>query len=239
MRRSSAGAPDLVSLKEAAQLLRLSPYTLQAWISPSSPNHRPDFARLARRAGRKTVFWRDELLVWDGQRRHESGRAAAQRSPRWRELFRNGRGILRGMWSPLDVPVSSALPAMVTGGLLGVDAGPLLAWMIGDPAAARLERLLAKVDGVVLAATTVGTLLRTLACPPAESDAVREFLLVSGVFEIASLDEAAVRRALRFPAGIPLPAALACAAVLEHGASWFATWEPGVNGFPEFPALVP
>ena len=46
----------LLTIAEIAEKLRVSKHTVQAWISPSSPNHKPEFADMARHSGRKTVF---------------------------------------------------------------------------------------------------------------------------------------------------------------------------------------
>ena len=51
----------ILTLIEVAEKLRVSKHTIQAWMSPSSPNHRPDFASMARYAGRKSIFLEKEI----------------------------------------------------------------------------------------------------------------------------------------------------------------------------------
>ena len=85
----------LLTLNEIAEKLRVSRHTVQAWISPSSPNHKPEFANMARHAGRKTVFIEDEIETWLNQRKGAIySQEFIETSAYWREKFISARGTI-------------------------------------------------------------------------------------------------------------------------------------------------
>jgi hypothetical protein len=138
----------LLTLAEVAGLFRVSRHTVQAWISPSSPNHRPEFAAMARHAGRKTLFVEDEALAWLNQRRGPVySTTVSERSAYWRERFVAGRGLLKGL-----IKAGEQNPGFINfqGGLLGLDAAPLLVWLADGPGAGPLYNLIMRADGLIM-----------------------------------------------------------------------------------------
>jgi predicted DNA-binding transcriptional regulator AlpA len=114
----SKNQEKLLTINEISQKLRVSRHTVQAWISPSSPNHRPEFAAMARHAGRKTLFIEKEVLNWLNQRRgavYSPG--YAEHSAYWRERFLAGRSALKGIIKTVDGTESFI---EFSGGLVGL-----------------------------------------------------------------------------------------------------------------------
>ncbi len=93
---------ELLTIIQLADVLQVSRHTIQAWVSPSSPNHRPEFAALARHAGRKTVFYKNEVKNWLDQRKGPIySQDLKEVSPYWREKFKKSRGMLKGLVKPI------------------------------------------------------------------------------------------------------------------------------------------
>lgn len=216
--------PDrLITLNEVAQLLRVSRHTVQAWISPSSPNHRPEFAIMARHAGRKTVFIADEVTAWLNQRRGAvySDNPAA-RTTYWRERFIGGRGLLRGV---LKAPEreSSPLRSGFAGGLLALDAAPILTWLADGEGSAALLIMVNRAEGLVLSVPLALWLLRRAVRSPGHYSALRDFVLAQNIFELAPLNEEALTRAEDLPAAIGEISLQSYCCCLEAGAATFVT----------------
>jgi predicted DNA-binding transcriptional regulator AlpA len=213
----------LITLREVAEIFRVSRHTVQAWISPSSPNHRPEFAVMARHAGRRTLFVESEVLAWLDQRRGAiySDNPAA-RTTFWRERFIAGRGLLRGVIkAPEHREVDGG--AVFVSGLLAFDAGPLLTWLADGDGSAGLLALADRAEGLVLSLPLALWLLRKAGKMPGRLAVMRDFLLAQNIFELAPLTEAAVQRALELPvatADISLQSYCCC---LEAGAALFVT----------------
>jgi len=216
-------ADRLITLSEAASLLRVSRHTVQAWISPSSPNHRPEFAIMARHAGRRTVFIEAEITAWLDQRRGAlySDNPAA-RTAYWRERFIAGRGLLRGLIKAPENVVSERM-ASFAGGLLAFDAGPLMTWLTDGEGVAGLMALAGRAEGLVISVPLALWVLRRAARIPGRYPALLDFVLAKNIFELAPLGEAALRRALELPvaaAEISLQSYCCC---IEAGAAMFVT----------------
>ena len=198
---------NLITLKEISELLKVSRHTVQAWISPSSPNHRPEFARLARHAGRKTVFLKDEVFEWLNHRRGPIySERMGERSPYWRDRFISGRGMLKGILK-LEETLSSTGSSDLVEDLLGLDTEPLLIWLADSPGAERVFRMIRQASGLIISVPLCNWVLRRVGKSGKKFEPVREFLLMDGVFELAPFNEAAMLRGLELPKGIgDLPA---------------------------------
>jgi len=216
-------ADKLITLAEVAGLLRVSRHTVQAWISPSSPNHRPEFAIMARHAGRRTVFIEDEISAWLNQRRGAIySESPAERTTYWRERFLAGRGLLRGV-------IKSPERAMIernagfAGGLLALDVGPLLVWLTDGDGTASLLNLAGRAEGLVLSVPLAMWLLRKGARTPGRNAALHDFVLAQNIFELAPLNESALRRSLELPVAAGEISLQGYSACLEAGATVFVT----------------
>ncbi|PKL47731.1 MAG: hypothetical protein CVV42_11965 [Candidatus Riflebacteria bacterium HGW-Riflebacteria-2] len=218
-------ADSLITLAEVASLLRVSRHTVQAWMSPSSPNHRPEFAIMARHAGRRTVFIRSEITAWLDQRRGAlySDNPAA-RTTYWRERFVAGRGLLRGVIKAPEHVTGERL-AGFGGGLLAVDAGPLMTWLADGDGAAGLLALAGRAEGLVISVPLALWLLRRAAKMPGRYAALHDFVLAQNIFELAPLNEAALRRALELPAAAAEISLQGYCCCIEAGAAMFVTSE--------------
>jgi len=210
-------------LSEAAGLLRVSRHTVQAWISPSSPNHRPEFAILARHAGRKTVFIESEVTAWLNQRRGAVySDNPAERTTYWRERFVAGRGLLKGVIKPPE-RVTSGRPAGFAGSLLAFDVEPLLTWLADGDGAAGLLAMVSRADGLVLSVPLGLWMLRRALRIHGRYAAVHDFVLAQNIFELAPMNEGALRRAIELPAAIGDISLQGYCCCLEAGASTFVT----------------
>lgn len=217
----------------------MSKYTVQAWISPSSPNHKPEFARLARHAGKKTVFVESEVLTWVDQRRGRENRLPGiESSPYWFERFISGRGMLKNI-----VRGAEAVPKTLRGGFkrgkLGLDSGPLLAWLTDGPDAQRVYSVVSRAESLVISATLCCQILQKLKKIPIRYADTESFLLSSGSFDIAQVNENVIRRLSGYPGNISESHAVNCAASLEWGADWFATWNEDLLEIPGLPVIAP
>ncbi len=216
-------ADRLITLSEVASLLRVSRHTVQAWISPSSPNHRPEFAIMARHAGRRTVFIEAEVTAWLNQRRGAlySDNPAA-RTAYWRERFIGGRGLLRGVIKSPEHSVEERV-AGFAGGLLALDAGPLLAWLTDSDGCSGLLSLAGRAEGLVISVPLALWILRRAARTPGRYAALHDFVLAQNIFELAALNEAALRRALELPVAASEISLQGYCCCIEAGAAMFVT----------------
>ncbi|GAB4274809.1 MAG: hypothetical protein Kow0029_15410 [Candidatus Rifleibacteriota bacterium] len=189
-----------LTIQEIAKVLRVSRHTVQAWVSPSSPNHRPEFAALARHAGRKTVFVEEEVLAWLNQRRGPVyAGVASERSAYWQERFFAGRGLLKGT---LRSPESNATHLPFQAGMVGLDMEPLFCWLADGPGANALHDLALRAEGLVMPVPLAAYVLRRAARIPTKFRKVQEFILDWNIFELAPLNEEALRRILELPANL-------------------------------------
>ncbi len=192
-------ADKLLTLNEISQKLRVSRHTVQAWVSPSSPNHRPEFAALARHAGRKTVFLEEDVEVWLNQRRGAVYSVNySERSAYWREKFIAGRGLLKGLVRAPEI-TRSAKPAVFSEGLLALDAEPLLVWLTDGSGAAEIFSLAGRAEGLVLAVPLAFWIMRRAGRSRGQFSRVHDFILGQNVFELAPFNEDALRRSSDMP----------------------------------------
>jgi len=178
---------------------------------------------MARHAGRRTVFIEAEVTAWLDQRRGAlySDNPAA-RTAYWRERFVAARGLLRGA---IKAPehVTGLRSAGFAGGLLALDAGPMLSWLTDGEGAAGLLALAGRAEGLVMSVPLALWLLRRAARTPGRYAALHDFVLAQNIFELAPLSEAALRRALELPVAasdISLQGYCCC---IEAGAAMFVT----------------
>lgn len=190
----------LLTLNEVATLFRVSKHTVQAWISPSSPNHRPEFAAMARHAGRKTLFVEAEALAWLNQRRGPVySTAVPERSAYWRERFVAGRGLLKGL-----IKSGDHNPGFINfqGGLLGLDTEPVLVWLADGPGAAALYNLVMRCEGLFMPVPLASWIMRRALRFAGKAKLLQDFILDQNIFELALFNEDALRRGFELPAGI-------------------------------------
>lgn len=229
-------AEKLLTLSEIAEILRVSKHTVQAWISPSSPNHRPEFAAMARHAGRKTVFIEDEVLAWLNQRRGPVySTSIAERSAYWRERFVAGRGLLKGLIKSSEEKNTGLVSFQ--GGLLAMDAEPLISWLADGQGATAVYNLVMRADGVVLPVPLAFWVLRRALRFPARFKQVQDFMLDQNVFELAPFNEDAIRRSLELPTGLNELCLQNYCCSLSAGCSAFLTGNKNLLKIPGLPLI--
>lgn len=223
----------LLTLNEISQVLRVSRHTVQAWISPSSPNHRPEFASLARHAGRKTVFVEEEVFAWLNQRKgpvYSPG--ISERSAYWQERFIAGRGLLKGL---IKSPESSVGFFPFQGGLLALDTEPIVCWLSDGPGASGIHNLIMGADGIILSVPLVSWLIRRSMRFPGKLKEVQDFMLNQNVFELAPFNEDAVRRSLELPVGLNENSAQNYCCSIAAGCASFLTGNKNLLKIPGLP----
>lgn len=194
---------ELLTIVELADILKLSKHTIQAWISPSSPNHRPEFAALVRHAGRKTVFYKQEILNWLEQRKGPIySQELMEVSPYWREKFIKSRGMLKGLVKPI-VPVKSPrgygtlskeqVKSSFFVRTIALDTEPLLIWLTDSPQAQSVLSLVEKAETIMLSSVLVNWLLTKAIGKENYFHLLKDFLLEENIFIIAPLNEQALR----------------------------------------------
>lgn len=216
----------ILTIIEIAEKLKVSKHTIQAWVSPSSPNHNPEFANLARHAGRKTVFFEEEIDRWLNQRKGamysiQYGNTSAY----WREKFIHSKGLFEGI---LKVPTIEEKTSQrnFKQGKLAFDYEPLLAWLSNSKETKEIEPLIEKAEGLILASPLVWWFLRKMWRSPKHLKTIKKFLLDDNIFEIAPMNEESLKRSLELPtnAGELSIQAYACSNVA--GASSLLTSNP-------------
>ncbi|MEW6709139.1 MAG: helix-turn-helix domain-containing protein [Candidatus Riflebacteria bacterium] len=226
---------NLLTLAEISTRLRVSKHTVQAWISPSSPNHRPEFAAMARHAGRKTLFVEEEVLTWLNQRRGAIyAVAGTERSAYWRERFFAGRGLLKGL-----VKSSESTSSFISfpGGLLGLDTEPLMNWLADGPGAPAIYNLAMRADGLVISVPVASWVLRRALRIPGKFKQLQDFMMDQNIFELAEFREDALRRSLTLPSGINELGLQNYCCCISAGASAFLTAEKNLLKIPGLPVI--
>jgi predicted DNA-binding transcriptional regulator AlpA len=225
----------LLTLQEISQKLRVSRHTVQAWISPSSPNHRPEFAILARHAGRKTLFLESDVDAWLGQRRGAVySLSYGERSAYWREKFVGGRGLLKGYVKSPEI-VRTAKNLSFSEGLMALDAEPLLVWLTDGPGAAEIFSLVSRAEGLVLAVPLAFWVLRRAGRSSAQYSKIHDFILGQNVFELAPFNEDVMRRSLELPQTIGELSLQSYCCSIAAGASLFFTGNRHLLKLPGLP----
>lgn len=227
-----------LNIIEVASLLRVSRHTVQAWMSPSSPNHRPEFAAIARHAGRKSLFAKDDVMAWVEQRRGAMySQAMPERSAYWRERFLAARGSLKGILRPVADHDFKTPVVMFNQGMLALDSEPLISWLLDDKGSNFTYKLASIADGLVVAVPMALWLLRRASRNAAGYARLKSFLLTDSVFELAPLSVEAMNRFLELPvqsADLALQSYCCC---ITHGAAAFLTSNKTLLRQPGLPVI--
>lgn len=226
-----------LSIIEVSEYLQVSKHTVQAWISPSSPNYKQEFAYLAKHAGRKTLFEETDILTWLDQRRgpiyaHKEN----ERSPYWLEMLLKSRGMLEGeLVLPELVKENVYQDREFPGGILGVDTEPFLLWLNNSNDCNRLERIFSAAEGITISITLCHRILKQTKKKPSVHKKIKKFMLSDRIFEIAPFNE----NALSIVSGLPLRVselnAINYSCTIANGANSFLTRNPTlckVDGLP-------
>lgn len=216
---------NILTLNEIAEKLRVSRHTIQAWISPSSPNHRPEFAAMARHAGRKTVFLEEEINAWLNQRKGALySQSFSDTSAYWRERFDSGRGILKDYLKKPEI--IKAPKKRFTSGKLALDYEPLLIWLTDSDGANEISNCVYNSDGLIMSVPLIWWLLRRVWRNQRHLAEAKKFLIEDNIFELAPMNEESLKRSLELPvtAGDISIQAYACSS--SAGASSLLTCNP-------------
>ena len=188
----------LLTLNEIAEKLRVSRHTVQAWISPSSPNHKPEFANMARHAGRKTVFIENEIETWLNQRKGAIySQEFIETSAYWREKFIAARGLFKESIKPQELP--KTIKKNFGSGKLGLDYEPLLIWLSDSPHSAEISSIVNRADGLVIAIPLVWWFLKRFVRNKKLYASAKKFFIDDNIFELAPMNEESLKRALELP----------------------------------------
>lgn len=186
---------EYLTLIEIAEKLRVSKHTIQSWLSPSSPNFKPEFSSLSRHAGRKTVFIWEEVELWLEQRKGSIySSEVANVSAYWLEKFLRYRGDFKGI---LKAPIISSLKKGVTfsGGKLALDMETLCIWLTNEKNADKIYKIIEKAESLMLSTSLAYWLLNHLNKTKQAYSKMKK-LLESNIFELAPFNEEALRMAL-------------------------------------------
>ena len=188
----------LLTLNEIAEKLRVSRHTVQAWISPSSPNHKPEFANMARHAGRKTVFLENEIETWLNQRKGAIySQEFIETSAYWREKFIAARGLFKENIKPQELP--KTIKKNFGSGKLGLDYDPLLIWLSDSPHSTEISSIINRADGLVIAIPLVWWFLKRFTRNKNLIARAKKFFIDDNIFELAPLNEESLKRSLELP----------------------------------------
>ena len=188
----------LLTLTEIADKLRVSRHTVQAWISPSSPNHKPEFANMARHAGRKTVFLENEIETWLNQRKGAVySQEFIETSAYWKEKFISARGLLKKQIKPQDFP--KTIKKNFGGGKLGLDFEPLMVWLSDSPRASEIYSCINRAESLVIAIPIVWWFLKRFARNKKLFLEAKKFFIEDNIFELAPMNEESLKRSLELP----------------------------------------
>ena len=191
----------LLTLNEIAEKLRVSRHTVQAWISPSSPNHKPEFANMARHAGRKTVFLENEIETWLNQRKGAIySQELIETSAYWREKFIAARGLFKDNIKNQEFP--KTIKKNFGSGKLGLDYEPLLIWLSDSPQSNEISSIVNRADGLVIAIPMVWWFLKRFVRNKKLFASAKKFFIEENIFELAPMNEESLKRSL----DLPLPA---------------------------------
>ncbi len=222
----------LITLNEAAEILRVSRHTVQAWVSPSSPNHRPEFSMLARHAGRKTVFLESDLLAWLEQRRGAIySEKFSEQTAFWRERFAAGRGVLSKFIKPPSYEKPLKKVSFV-GGILALDLEPVLEWLADGPRANEVAGYVNKAEGLMISAHLSLWLLRRAKKSAARYRLVQEFVIDDNIFELAAFNQEALSRALEMPQAITEVSLIGYSACAAAGCELFLSANASLMSLP-------
>ena len=217
----------LLTLNEIAEKLRVSRHTVQAWISPSSPNHKPEFANMARHAGRKTVFLENEIETWLNQRKGAIySQEFIETSAYWREKFIAARGLFKENIKPQELP--KTIKKNFGSGKLGLDYDPLLIWLSDSPHSTEISSIINRADGLVIAIPLVWWFLKRFTRNKNLIARAKKFFIDDNIFELAPLNEESLKRSLELPiaAGELSIQSYACTNTAGARSSFFTNSKP-------------
>lgn len=188
----------ILTLTEIAEKLRVSRHTVQAWMSPSSPNHKPEFAALARHSGRKTVFIEEEIEAWLNQRKGAMySQSFTETSAYWRERFNEARGIFK---DSLKLPeIKRTVRKNFSSGKLALDFEPLMLWLTDSPNANAIQNIVNRAEGLVVAIPIAWWLLRRVWKNTNQLKQAKKFLIEDNIFELAAMNEDSLSRSFDLP----------------------------------------
>ncbi|MBQ2592418.1 MAG: helix-turn-helix domain-containing protein [Candidatus Riflebacteria bacterium] len=188
----------LLTLNEIAEKLRVSRHTVQAWISPSSPNHKPEFANMARHAGRKTVFIENEIETWLNQRKGAIySQEFIETSAYWKEKFMSARGLFKAQIKAQDFP--KMIKKNFGGGKLGLDFEPLMVWLSDSPRASEIYSCVNRAEGLVIAIPMVWWFLKRFARNKKLFVEAKKFFIEDNIFELAPMNEESLKKSFELP----------------------------------------
>ena len=188
----------LLTITEIAEKLRVSRHTVQAWISPSSPNHKPEFASMARHAGRKTVFIENEIETWLNQRKGAIySQEFIETSAYWREKFIAARGVFKETIKQQEFP--KTVKKNFGSGKLGLDYEPLLIWLSDSPQSTEISSIINRADGLVIAIPLVWWFLKRFVRNKKLFASAKKFFIDDNIFELAPMNEESLKRSLELP----------------------------------------
>ncbi len=215
----------LLTIAEIAEKLRVSKHTVQAWISPSSPNHKPEFADMARHSGRKTVFIEKEIETWLDQRKGAIYSISySATSAYWRERFISARGLLK---NSINSPQIEKIPSKTfNSGKLGLDFEPLLVWLADSKNSSEVLSTINQAESLVIAIPLVWWFLRRVWRNKKQFSLLRKFLLEDNIFELAPMNEDSLKRSLELPPSAGELSIQSYACVNSYGANSLLTYNP-------------
>ncbi len=189
----------LLTLKEIAEKLRVSRHTVQAWISPSSPNHKPEFANLARHSGRKTLFLESEVDTWLNQRKGALySTNLSLTSAYWREKFISSKGLLKNTLK-ISQNIVKGTKRSFNSGKLALDYEPLIIWLTDSDYSNDILNIVNKSDGLILAVPVVWWFLRRIMRNKKQYLNLKKFFLEDNIFELAPMNEESLKKSLELP----------------------------------------
>jgi len=179
----------ILTLIEVAEKLRVSKHTIQAWMSPSSPNHRSDFASMARHAGRKTIFLEKEIDTWLEQRKGTTYyEDYSEVSAYWKEKFLKGRGLLKGLVKAPELKTVET-NLFFSGGKLGLDLDAMLVWLTDSSVADRVFQAVNRAECLILPVILSHFFLSKSHKSGTYFEKLKDFLLIQNIFVQAPFNE--------------------------------------------------
>ena len=212
-----------MNISEVAKLLLISKHTVQAWLSPSSPNFKQEFSYLARHAGRRTLFEKKDIENWLNQRR---GALYAQKyneiSPYWLEKFLELRGIFKNyIITPTENKKLKKRDFI--DGALGIDTEPLLIWLTDAKLANTITTIVTRAEKLIISVPLCFRILKQVKNNQSVSKKMKKLLLEDRIFELADFNEHALLLANDIPSSISELSVINYISCISKGANSFLT----------------
>lgn len=229
---------NYLNINDVSNLLKVSKHTVQAWVSPSSPNHKSEFALLARHAGRRTLFLEDDVLNWLNQRRGPLyAQKINERSPYWKDLLLETRGLFKNSIA-LPNETKKLSKRKFNGGSIGFDTEPLLIWLTDHQKASDIKKIIIKADTIILPITLCNKILRQTKKNKKVFEKMKSFLLEQRIFELADFNERALALTETLPTGLSESNTINYASSIANGADFFLTRNIGLSNIKSLPLVV-